>query len=178
MASDFPFSKKSFRLPFWAQLSIGLAIIATILIVVMSSNPFVSAWDEENSRFYNDAGQALRMFSIHPTAPTAFIFWDKDDPSTLTAIRALATAPSTLRIYGIHVSTSNDQVKIRQEWLKHAPKSAVLILDRSQLLQTSFHVRQLPMVFIMLPKQKKIYSYLGNVNDNREPMLEIIASEY
>ena len=50
-------------------------------------------------------------------------------------------------------------------------------MDKSQMLETSFQVRSLPMVFIILPKQKKVFSFLGNVNDSRKRMLEIIASE-
>lgn len=65
----------------------------------------------------------------------------------------------------------------RQEWLKYAPKRASLLIDRQQMLKTAFRVKSMPMVFIILPKQKKIYAYYGNIAENRQEMLEIIASE-
>jgi len=177
VSSNDSFSFSSLRLPVWAQATGALLIVGIILVFAMGLNPYVSTWDEESSGFFEDANQALKIFGINPTAPTAFIFWDKENADCSPGIRAFNSSPSNLRIYGIHLSNSDETLKIRQEWLKVAPRRASLIIDRSQMLQTSFHVRALPMVYIFLPKQKKIFSYLGNINDNRQKMLEIIKSE-
>ncbi len=120
--------------------------------------------------------QALKIFHLNPTAPTAFVFWDQEMEDSGPAIRAFSSSPSNLRIYGVHIS-SDKTLEIRKEWLKFAPRRATLLVDRQQLLQTAFHARAFPMVYILLPKQKKIYSYLGNINDSREKMLELISSE-
>ncbi len=172
-SGPFSFSK---GLPLWAQLAAGLLVIVLLFCLAVNSNPYVSAWDEENSNFYETAMQALRIFNITPTAPTAFIFWDKSMEESAPAIRAFRSSPSNLRIYGVHL-TSSEALQIRKEWMKHAPGRASLLIDRQQLLETAFHARTTPMIYILLPKQKKIYSYLGNIDDNRERMLEIISSE-
>ncbi len=171
-----PNSFSPLHLPVWAQLLAGLLVVGLVYIVAINSNPYVSAWDEENSNFYESAIQALKLYQLNPTAPTAFIFWDKDMEESAPAIRAFATSPSSLRIYGVHI-TSEAKLEIRKLWLSFAPHRATLLIDQQQLLQTAFHARALPMVYIVLPKQKKIFSYLGNINDSRQRMLEIIGSE-
>lgn len=164
------------KIPVWAQLAAGFLVVASVYYVAIQSNPYVSAWDEENSNFYESATEALKIFHLNPTAPTAFVFWDMAQEESAEALRAFNTSPSSLRIYGVHV-TSDKTIEIRKEWLKFAPRRATLLIDRQQLLQTAFHARAFPMVYIILPKQKKIFSYLGNINDSRQRMLEIIKSE-
>jgi hypothetical protein len=159
-----------------AQLAGGLASVALVAYVATNLKPYVSSWDEESDTFYEAALQALRLYHLNPTAPTAFIFWDRSLPETGPAIRAFSSSPSSLRIYGVHISTDK-KMEVRKDWLQYAPHRATLLIDRQQLLQTAFHARALPMVYILLPKQKKIYSYLGNINDSRQRMLEIISSE-
>lgn len=151
-------------------------MIGVVYYLAIHSNPYVSAWDEESSSFYETVSQALEIYHLNPTAPTAFIFWDREMEESGPAIRAFATSPSNLRIYGVHI-TSNAALEIRKDWLEYAPRRATLVIDRQNLLQTAFHARAFPMVYIMLPKQKKIYSFLGNINDNRQRMIEIISSE-
>lgn len=93
-------------------------------------------------------------------------------------MRAFRSTPSSLRVYGIHLSDDRaSEIEIRKKWISMAPRGAILKIDRQQLLQTSFKVKGVPMIFIYLPKQKKIYSFLGDVNKKREQMLDIIASE-
>lgn len=174
MKTNGPGSSKIF--PLWAQLTAGAFLIGLIYYIAINANPYVSAWDEENSSFYETALQGLKFFGINPTSPTALVFWNMDEPDSGPSLRSFNGSPASLRIYGVHPSV-NDQLLVRKEWLKFAPRRASLLLDRQQLLQTAFHVRAFPMVYIILPKQKKIFSYLGDINDNRQKMLEIIKSE-
>ena len=177
MSEKLPGSRSSFRLPWFVQLGAGLAFVALIYLIGISSTSYVSEWDEQNSSDYETSMQALRMFSLHPTAPTAIIFWEQGNEDSQKTIRAFRSSPSNLRIYGIHAGEADSQVALRRAWLKSAPPSSQLILDKSDLLKTSFRVKSYPRVFIILPKQKKLWSYWGDVNKSREKMLEIISSE-
>jgi hypothetical protein len=154
----------------------GVLVVVVIYWVATAANPYVSAWSKENSSFFEAAGQGLKMFGVHPTAPTVFVFWDMQDEEGSLSLRSFNKSPSNLRIYGIH-QTTEDTMAVRKHWLKYAPRRASLILDRSEMLKTSFRVRGYPTVFLLLPKQKLIYSYVGDINDNRERMNELIQSE-
>lgn len=170
-------SQKSFKLPWWLQLALGLAFVFVIYLIAISSNSYLSAWDEEDSNFYATATQALKMFSIHPTAPTAIIFWEKDCEECQSTIRAFQGASSNLRVYGVHLANGEREVEIRKAWLRIAPRTSATLIDKSELIQTSFHVKSVPWSFIILPKQKKIFSYWGDASKARQRMLEIIKSE-
>lgn len=167
-----------FKLPIWAQLGLGLVFVILIYLISLSSSSYVSAWDEEDSNFFESATQGLRVIGLNPSSPTAIIFWEKDCKICEKSMRAFRSTPSSLRVYGIHLSDDRaSEIEIRKKWISMAPRGAILKIDRQQLLQTSFKVKGVPMIFIYLPKQKKIYSFLGDVNKKREQMLDIIASE-
>lgn len=167
-----------FTLPLWAQLTLGFSLVGIVYVISINSTSFLSDWHEENSNFYEIALDTLKMFHVHPTAPTAVIFWSTDCQRCEDGIKSFRESPGRVRIYGVHLSTDKPTLKIRQEWLKYAPPRSALLVDRQQLLQTSFHVKAPPEYFIILPKQKKIYSYFGNIDRGHERMLELIRSEY
>lgn len=163
----------------WAQLAVGGALVIILITVSLSSGLYSSEWDEENSNFYPIAMQALKMSHVNPSSPTAIVFWEQNCQACKKAIQGLQSAPPSLRIYGVHLTApSNDEVDIRQSWLQTAPGSAQLMIDQDELLQTAFHVRGVPTTFIVLPKQKKVYSFLGDISKENKRMLEIIQSEY
>ena len=166
-----------FRLPPWAQVLLGLALVSLVYFAGRSSS-FVSAWDEQDSNFYEAAMESLRIYRISPSAPTAIIFWEKGCEDCLENLKALQTAPGNLRIYGIHLTPdAASKLDIRRAWVENAPRRAVMLMDQSDILQTSFRVKYIPETFMVLPKQKKIYSFYGNLEDVRKKMGELVASE-
>ena len=169
-------SYANFQIPWWIQLAIGLAFVWLTYIVAISSTSFISAWTEENSSVYETAIQSLRMQNLNPTAPTAIVFWNAKNEDSLKSAKAFGSIPASLRVYGIHVGDVSE-IEIRKAWLKIAPRTAPLILDKTEMLKTSFHVRNVPMTFIILPKQKKIFSYWGDISQSRDQMLDIIETE-
>jgi len=176
MSSSSSLSSYSHRLPVWAQLGIALALFA-LIYMILASSAYVSVWDEEDSNFYESAKLGLQMRGLSPSAPTAFVFWEKGCEDCESSIRALQMAPSQVRIYGVHLSNSDlPEHEIRSEWLKLAPAASVLLIDKDQFLQTNFRVRSIPMAFLYFPKHKKIFSYLGDISRNLEDMNEVVSS--
>lgn len=152
-------------------------MLVVLIYLIFASSAYVSAWDEEDSNFYESATLGLQMRGLSPSAPTVFVFWEKGCQDCESSIQALQTAPSQLRIYGVHLSHSGlPEEELRSEWLKLAPAASTLLIDKDQFLQTNFRVRSVPMAFLYLPKQKKIFSYLGDVNKNRKKMDEILST--
>jgi hypothetical protein len=173
---NFPFKIQKF--PLWLQIALGLVAIYLLYYISTNLSPYISVWDEEDSSFYEATTQALHINRINPSAPTAFIFWEKDCADCKDSLKGLQSAPSKLRIYGIHLSEpKSSEIEIREQWNKWAPQASQLIIDQQQFLQTSFSVRATPEVFIYLPKQKKVFSFLGDVRDRLKRMNEIIDSE-
>ena len=115
---------------------------------------------------------------INPSAPTLVIFWDKTCEVCKESMKALNNSHRSLRIYGIHIHDSEStELEIRKAWIEHGPKHAALIIDQSQMLQSSFGVKGVPYSTLILPKQKKMYSFLGNLKDGRSKMIELIQTE-
>lgn len=158
------------------QIGAGLFFVILIFLLAFNSTPYISAWEEEDSSFYETAVQALRVRTLHPAAPTAIVFWSRKNDDSLKSARAFGSLPAKLRVYGVHVGDDRE-IDVRKAWLRVAPRTAPLIFDRTEILKTSFHVKSLPMAYIILPKQKKIYSYWGDVADSKEQILGIIDSE-
>ncbi len=146
--------------------------------VGIRSNSYLSDWTEEDSNFYESALGALNHLSINPTAPTAIIFWKTDCETCRKSIQFLSRSPGQLRIYGIHLSErESSEFEIRKTWYQDSPRSANLLIDQNELLQTSFKVKSVPETFIILPKQKRIWNYYGNLERGEKEMLKIISSE-
>lgn len=169
--------KKPSRLPWWAYLGIGLAT-SLFIFLVSNMTPYVSEWFEEDSSYYDNSWGALKQMGINPSAPTLIMFWDKACDECKESMRAVNNSHRSLRVYGIHVDKGDvSELEIRQAWIEHGPKHAILIMDKSQMLKSSFGVKSTPYATLILPKQKKMYSYLGNLKDGRSKMIELIQSE-
>lgn len=172
-------SNAPYKIPWWAQLAAGLVLLALVYMIAISSTSYLSAWEEEDSNFFESATQALKIAGINPTAPTAFFFWENECEPCKPALKALHDAPVRLRVHGIHLKeNSGDEVKLRRMWLEHSPRASSLTIDKDEILQISFKVKAVPYIFLYLPKQKKIYSYLGDPSRSKSRMNEIIDSEY
>ncbi len=171
-------SLPAFKVPILAQLGLGLFVVFLVYWVSVRSNSFVSAWSEEDSNFYESASEALKHRSVNPTAPTAFIFWKQDCEPCIKNIRFLNRFPGNVRIYGIHLTLdAESEFEIRKSWYQESPKSANLLIDQNDFLQTSFKVKSVPDTFIVLPKQKKIWTYYGDLEKSEKQMLQILATE-
>ena len=158
---------------------LGLVFVGTLFVLVLSSTLYPSTWMEENSNFYENATKSLRLFSLNPTAPTIIIFWDKDDSEALETLKFLENTPSSVRIYGVHLSNTDDLIGVRKAWIRNTPHRSVMMMDRSEILQTTFLAKTVPCIFLILPKQKKIYSlsFPGRLMKGQKKMLELIHSE-
>ncbi len=174
-----PGDLSSQRLPLWAQLSLGLAFLVLVYITAVTSTTYISAWDREDSNYYTNALEGLKVKGINPSAPTLIAFWEQGCEDCRKNIRFFSKLPSSIRPYAIHLYDKNlKESDLRQQWVSLNPGVAQLVYDETELLQTSFRVRGGAMVFLILPKDKALYSYWGEIEDNYERLSEIIKESY
>ena len=170
--------QKKMDWPIWLQVLLGLTLIGLIYYGAINAHLYVSAWDEEDSSFFKNSMDSLHLLQINPSGTTLVLFWDKDCQECLINFELLEDLPGHVRIYGVHLSI--DEAKkhtISQIWSRHAPTHAPLLIDKTDLLKTSFRVRGLPSSFIILPKEKKIYSHIGLLKRSQRQMLKILKRQ-
>ena len=139
---------------------------------------YVSDWFEENSSFYQNSSSALQQFGINPASPTLVIFWEESCEACKESLKTLRSAHPSLRIYGVHVPIGEEnKASVSKTWAMSAPKRAGLLFDRSEMLKSTFGVKGVPRSTLILPKQKKMYSYIGNIKHNKKRLVELIKSE-
>jgi len=166
------------ELPIWIQVLVGLTLIGLIYWAAMNAHMYVSAWDEEDSSFFKNSMDSLHLFQINPSGTTLVFFWRKDCQDCLSNLRLLNEVPGHIRIYGVHVSDAEStKHQIAQFWSRLAPSHAVFLMDRTDLLKTSFRVREVPSSFIILPKEKKIFSHVGILRRSKQQMLKLLKRQ-
>ncbi len=165
------------RLPLWAQVSLSLTFIGLVYYTAILSTTYISAWNKEDSNNYSNAIEGLNIKGIHPTAPTLLAFWERDCRECEDNIRYFSKLPSSVRAYGVYLKEENITFpQLQKEWFTLKPGTSQLLYDDTELLQTSFRVRGGPVVYLILPKEKALYSYFGKIEDNHEKLREIINS--
>lgn len=166
------------ELPVWIQVFVGLTLIGLISWAAMNANIYVSAWDEEDSSFFKNSMDSLHLFQINPSGTTLVLFWSKDCQDCLNNFKLLEDVPGHIRIYGVHVSDEEaKKYQITQLWNRLTPTHAALLMDRTDLLKTSFRVRGIPSSFIILPKEKKIFSHVGILQRSKYQMLRLLKRQ-
>lgn len=121
----------------------------------------------------------LKFKGVHPSAPTLIAFWEENCSDCEANIRYFPKLPSSVRTYTIHLQDNSlTESDIKQKWISLNPGASQMIFDETEILQTSFKVRGGAMVFLILPKEKAIYSYFGKIADNNEKLEKIIQESY
>lgn len=165
-------------MPLWGQLAFGLGLILFVFWLSFKSSPFISAWYKQDSNFYDTAAVALNQLQILPSAPTLFIFWEKNCEVCLDNIRLASRFPGPLRVFGIHLSaTQAETVDIHRLWFKEASIGSQLLIDRNDFLKTNFKVRSVPDTFLVLPKQKEVWNFYGPMESGLRQLESLVASE-
>jgi hypothetical protein len=159
------------------QLIVGFGLIAIIFWLSLKGDIFVSAWDKEDSSFFAHAMDSLHQFQIHPSGTTIVLFWDKNCAECFENFDVLKDIPGKVRIYGVHTTGPSSRQKVQQLWTKATPHHAILLMDRMDLLSTSFRVRTTPSSYIILPKQKAIYSHVGSLKRSQRQMLRLLEQD-
>ena len=173
-----PQPKKNAGIPLWFQAAIGVTLVIFIYLIATSGPLYKSDWTQENSSFYENATQALKMFSINPSAPTLVLFWERSCEICKSSMKTLRSVHPSLRIYGVHVPIgAEDRAETSKTWARFAPKRSALIYDRNEMLKSTFSVKGVPKATLILPKQKKMYTYLGDIRDNKKELVKLIKTE-
>ncbi|MCJ8277342.1 MAG: thioredoxin fold domain-containing protein, partial [Bdellovibrionales bacterium] len=121
---------------------------------------------------------ALQMFSINPSAPSLVIFWERTCEPCKESLKILRNVHPSLRVYGVHVPIGEeDRAETTKVWARNAPKRGALLFDREEMLKSSFGVKGTPKSVLILPKQKFMFSYLGNIKHNKKDLIQLIKTE-
>lgn len=117
------------------------------------------------------------MSDIHPSAPSAVLFWQVNCEPCKKTMKILSTLPAPIRIYGIHIADkATDETKIRETWREQGMPADALVIDKSEILQTGFKVMAVPETFVIFPRKKKIMSYLGDITKGQKQLHKLLSS--
>ncbi len=166
------------ELPIWIQVFVGLTLIGLIYWAAMNAHLYVSAWEEEDSSFFKNSMDSLHLLQVNPSGTTLVFFWSKDCQDCVSNFNLIDELPGHIRIYGVHVSDEEaKRYQIAQIWNRQAPTHAALLIDQTDLLKTSFRVREVPSSFIILPKEKKVFSHVGLMRRSKRQMLRLLKRQ-
>lgn len=119
----------------------------------------------------------MAIADINPSAPTIILFWEKDCEPCKRTLQVFSTLPPGTRYMGIHMADkAANPVEVHRTWAQYHLRPDALFADSSQMVQTSFGIKAVPQTYLLLPKQKKIYSYLGDLTKGRDEMLKLLSS--
>ena len=80
-----------------------------------------------------------------------------------------------IRVRAIHLTAPvTDHPEIKQEWQDIAPPRSRLIMDEDQLLETAFLVRGVPHTVLIIPREKKMLTLVGDVKWGRPSLEDLI----
>ena len=170
-------SRRKHLVPLWAQISVGLGILALVALLSLKTSFYVSEWHTPNSSFYQNSMDALTQSQINvyqgPT-PTLVVFWSVDCEPCKESIKDFANYGTAVNVVGIHLKTQDaDKEKARRWWFNNAGKTFPIYFDEQNMLENTFHIRILPSNFLYFPLENKILSHVGNLSWAKPSVMEL-----